>query len=64
MFGNKFWKEKPALMIEKVAQKQAMEIAMQMPKTYIEEEIALDIEHEDLSQQKAIPASNDEFFNK
>jgi hypothetical protein len=61
---NKFWKEKPALMVEKVAQKQAMEIAMQMPKTYIEEEIALDIEHEDVSNQKAISASNDEFFNK
>jgi hypothetical protein len=61
---NKFWKEKPALMVEKVAQKQAMEIAMQMPKTYIEEEIALDVEHEDVSNQKAISASNDEFFNK
>lgn len=60
---NKFWKEKPALMIEKVAQKQAMEIAMQMPKTYIEEEIALDIDHEDVTDQKAI-TSNEEFFNK
>jgi hypothetical protein len=35
-----------------------------MPKTYIEEEIALDVEHEDVSNQKAISASNDEFFNK
>lgn len=61
---NKFWKEKPALMVEKVAQKQAMEIAMQMPKTFIEEEIALDIDHEDLTNQKAIAANNEEFFNK
>lgn len=61
---NKFWKDKPALMVEKVAQKQAMEIAMQMPKTYIEEEIAIDIDHEDVSNQKALPANNEEFFNK
>lgn len=60
---NKFWKEKPALMIEKVAQKQAMEIAMQMPKTYIEEEIPQidDTEHEDVSNQKAI-GTNEQFF--
>jgi hypothetical protein len=59
---NKFWKDKPALMVEKVAQKQAMEIAMQMPKTYIEEELpVLDIAHEDVSEQKAI-GSNEEFF--
>lgn len=61
---NKFWKEKPALMIEKVAQKQAMEIAMQMPKTYIEEEIAIDIDHTDVTEQKAIIANNEEYFNK
>lgn len=61
---NKFWKGKPALMIEKVAQKQAMEIAMQMPKTYIPEEIALDIEHEDLTDQKALSENNREFFEK
>lgn len=62
---NKFWKEKPALMVEKVAQKQAMEIAMQMPKTYIAEELpAVDIDHEDLTAQKAIAANNEEFFNK
>jgi len=62
---NKFWKEKPALMVEKVAQKQAMEIAMQMPKTYIEEEIpVIDIDHEDLSDQKSLPVSNDEFFKQ
>lgn len=60
---NKFWKSKPSLMIEKVAQKQAMEIAMKMPKTYIEEELPLieDVEHTDLSNQKAI-ASNADFF--
>lgn len=65
---NKFWNEtsgKPALMIEKVAQKQAMEIAMQMPKTYIPEEIpVIDINHEDVTNQKAIPANNEEFFNQ
>lgn len=62
---NKFWKDKPALMIEKVAQKQAMEIAMQMPKTYIAEELpAIDVEHEDMDDQKAIEANNDEFFNQ
>lgn len=65
---NKFWNEttgKPALMIEKVAQKQAMEIAMQMPKTYIPEEIpVIDIDHEDLSEQKSLPVSNDEFFKQ
>lgn len=65
---NKFWNEtsgKPALMIEKVAQKQAMEIAMQMPKTYIAEELpVIDIDHEDLSDQKSLPVSNDEFFNQ
>lgn len=64
---TRFWDEKkgkPALMIEKVASKLAFEIAMKMPKTYIEEELpALDVEHEDISNQKAI-ASNDEFFNK
>jgi hypothetical protein len=59
---NKFWKEKPALMIEKVAQKQAMEIAMQMPKTYIEEELPIDTTYEDLSGQKAISENNKEFF--
>jgi hypothetical protein len=59
---NKFWKEKPALMVEKVAQKQAMEIAMQMPKTYIPEEIPIDIDHEDVTDQKAIAANNEEFF--
>jgi len=62
---NKFWKEKPALMVEKVAQKQAMEIAMQMPKTYIAEELpVIDIDHEDLSDQKSLPVSNDEFFKQ
>jgi hypothetical protein len=61
---NKFWKEKPALMVEKVAQKQAMEIAMQMPKTYIEEEVAIDIDHVDVTNQKAIAASNEDYFNK
>jgi len=62
---NKFWKDKPGLMIEKVAQKQAMEIAMQMPKTFIEEELpVMDITHEDLTSQKAIAANNDEFFNQ
>lgn len=60
---NKFWAEKPALMIEKVAQKQAMEIAIKMPKTYIAEELPVieDAEHTDISSQKAI-ASNEEFF--
>jgi hypothetical protein len=65
---TKFWdskKGKPALMIEKVACKIAFEIAMKMPKTFIEEELpALDIEHEELAEQKAIAANNDEFFNK
>ena len=61
---NKFWKDKPALMIEKVAQKQAMEIAMKMPKTYIAEELPQveDIDHEDLTEQKAI--GNAEFFKQ
>lgn len=59
---NKFWKDKPGLMIEKVAQKQAMEIAMQMPKTYIEEELPIDTIYEDLTNQKAILANNKEFF--
>lgn len=64
---TKFWdpkKGKPALMIEKVASKLAFEIAMKMPKTYIEEELpTIDVEHEDLSNQKAI-ANNDEFFKQ
>lgn len=63
-----FWNEKKgkrALMIEKVACKIAFEIAMKIPKTYIEEELpVIDINHEDVSQQKAISATNDEFFNK
>ncbi len=60
---NKFWAEKPALMIEKVAQKQAMEIAIKMPKTYIAEELPIieDVDHSDVSSQKAI-ASNEELF--
>ncbi len=60
---NKFWAEKPALMIEKVAQKQAMEIAIKMPKTYIAEELPVieDVDHSDVSNQKAI-ASNEELF--
>lgn len=61
--ANKFWKDKPALMIEKVAQKQAMEIAMKMPKSYIAEELPVveDAEHEDVSGQKALQ-SNQTFF--
>lgn len=62
-----FWNDKKgkrALMIEKVACKLAFEIAMKLPKTYIEEEIAIDIEHEDVSNQKALPINNDEYFNK
>ena len=61
--ANKFWKDKPALMIEKVAQKQAMEIAMKMPRTYIAEEIPTieDVAHEDLTRQKALQ-SNESFF--
>ena len=61
--ANKFWKDKPALMIEKVAQKQAMEIAMKMPKTYIEEEMPTieDATHEDLTSQKQLQ-SNADFF--
>lgn len=61
--ANKFWKDKPALMIEKVAQKQAMEIAMKMPRTYIREELPLieDAAHEDLTNQKQLQ-NNDEFF--
>lgn len=61
--ANKFWKDKPALMIEKVAQKQAMEIAMKMPRTYIAEEIPTieDVAHEDLTRQKALQ-SNADFF--
>jgi hypothetical protein len=62
--ATKFYKEKPSVMCEKIAKKNAFEDASLCPKAYIEEEIALDIEHEDLSQQKAITASNDEFFNK
>jgi hypothetical protein len=60
---NKFWAEKPALMIEKVAQKQAMEIAIKMPKTYIAEELPVieDVEHSDVSSQKMI-ASNEDLF--
>jgi hypothetical protein len=64
---TKFWKQdgKRALMIEKVACKLAFEIAMKIPKTYIEEELpAIDIDHEDVSDQKAIGANNEEFFNK
>jgi hypothetical protein len=65
---TKFWKEdgKRALMIEKVACKLAFEIAMKIPKTFIEEEIPkfIDVAHEDLTSQKAIPANNEEFFNK
>jgi len=65
---TKFWKEdgKRALMIEKVACKLAFEIAMKIPKTYIEEELPkfVDIDHEDLTAQKAISANNEQFFNK
>lgn len=60
-----FWAEggKRALMIEKVAQKQSMEIAIKMPKTYIQEELPIieDVEHSDISSQKAI-SSNEELF--
>lgn len=61
--ANSFWKSKPALMIEKVAQKQAMEIAMKMPKTYIEEELPRieEADHEDLTNQKQLQ-SNESFF--
>jgi hypothetical protein len=60
---NSFWKNKPSLMIEKVAQKQAMEIAIKMPKTYIAEELPIieDADHTDVSCHKAIQ-SNQEFF--
>lgn len=62
---NSFWKSKPALMIEKVAQKQAMEIAIKMPRTYVAEELQIieDADHQDISQQKVI-ASNAEFFRE
>ena len=63
---TKFWKQDGtrALMIEKVACKLAFEIAMKIPKTYIEEELpVIDISHEDVSEQKALP-NNEEFFNK
>ena len=61
--ANKFWKDKPALMIEKVAQKQAMEIAMKMPRTYIAEELPIieEAAHEDLTSQKQLQ-SNADFF--
>lgn len=60
---NKFWKDKPALMVEKVAQKQTFEIAMKLPKIYIPEELPfVDINHEDVTNQSVIPASNEEFF--
>ena len=61
--ANKFWKDKPALMIEKVAQKQAMEIAMKMPRTYIAEELPIieEATHEDLTSQKQLQ-SNADFF--
>ena len=61
--ANKFWKDKPALMIEKVAQKQAMEIAMKMPHTYIAEEMPIieEAAHEDLTSQKQLQ-SNADFF--
>ena len=64
--ANSFWKSKPALMIEKVAQKQAMEIAMKMPKTYIAEELPTieDAEHTDLSNQRAIASKMDFFSEK
>lgn len=61
---NKFWKDKPALMIEKVAQKQAMEISMKMPRTYIAEEMPTieEAEHEDLTEQKQLTNGNEQFF--
>jgi hypothetical protein len=52
-------------MIEKVACKLAFEIALKMPKTYTPEELpTLDITHDDVSEQKALTANNDSFFNK
>lgn len=64
--ANKFWKDKPALMIEKVAQKQAMEIAMKMPRTYIAEEMPIieEAAHEDLTSQKQLQSNADFFAEK
>jgi hypothetical protein len=62
---TKFWKNSPAGMIEKVAISNCLKIACRMPNFYIAEELpVIDIEHEDLTAQKAISANNEEFFNK
>lgn len=62
---TKFWKDSPASQIEKVAIANCLGIAMRLPKFYIPEELpALDITHVDVTTQKAIAASNEDFFNK
>lgn len=66
---TRFWSEKGgkrSLMIEKVAKKQAFEIAMKLPKTYIEEELPIieDVAHEDLTRQKALQSNVDFFAEK
>jgi hypothetical protein len=61
----KFWKDSPANQIEKCAIANALGIALKMPKFFIPEELpTLDITHDDVSDQKALTAKNDQFFNK
>jgi hypothetical protein len=59
----KFYKEKPSVMCEKIAKSNAFEMAGLVSRSYIEEELAMDIPHEDLTSQKLLP-NNTEFFNK
>jgi hypothetical protein len=66
--GIALWNQKDgkrAYMIEKIAISNCLGIAARLPKFYIEEELpVIDITHEDLTSQKALPTNNEEFFNK